>query len=214
MEAVHTHKYVAAPFWRHNLLPFLFVLPWFWVTAKQLVRLCTLTHLSLAHHSFTHTSTQTHASTTCGHIFVCAHMPIHMCTCMHTHYTHICVQADPAQLLSLRKFVCRNVSVSFVVVNKHGSSTESPAATIIVPSKGIQNTNLLIHSNVPLIYSTFQGHWTHQLFRGYQLRWTHGWGSLVMVWLLSHGNIHNVTQAHTSFIVVFKNYFYMQPQWV
>ena len=49
---------------------------------------------------------------------------------------HKRMQVDPAQLLSLQQFVCRSVSVSFVVVNKNGASTESPTATIAVAGKG------------------------------------------------------------------------------
>ena len=93
-----------------------------------------LTNPSLIHsHKHAHIDKCTHAHTHIPHVdtYMCTHVYIHMCMCMHKR-----MQVDPAQLLSLHQFVCRSVSVSFVVVNKNGASTESPTATIAVAGKG------------------------------------------------------------------------------
>ena len=109
-----------------------------------LPRLCNPVSLPMCPrlHLHTHTHTHTHTYT---------HTHTHTCTNTYT-YTLTLIQVHPEQLLGLKEFACRNVTVSFVVVNQYGASHESPTLSLTVPA-GAYFSNILAKIIVFLILS-------------------------------------------------------------
>ena len=86
--------------------------------------MCPRLHLHTHKHTHTHTHKHTHTHT---------HTNTHAHTNTYT-YTLTLIQVHPEQPLSLKEFACRNVTVSFVVVNQYGASHESPTLSLTVPA--------------------------------------------------------------------------------